>query len=68
MKDKNYVKYAPYLDPNADGLKLKKNAPESAKKAFVESQAANDFDEGKNLQSVADIIDKMLKEKDKGKK
>lgn len=62
MKDKNYAKYAPYLDPNADGLKLKKNAPESAKKAFAEHKEAEDFVEGKGMLSVADIIGQMLKE------
>lgn len=66
MKDKNFAKYAPYLDPDAEGFKLKKNAPASAKKAFAEAQAADRFADGEGYGNVADIIG-MLMEKDKKK-
>ena len=58
MVDKNYEKYADYLDPNSDEPKLVKNAPESAKKAFAQWKKAEEATINPN-QAMADYLKKM---------
>lgn len=56
MKDKNYSKYAPYLDTDSDKPKLVKNAPESARKAFEEAQEADALSNGDKMAEVMKIL------------
>ena len=68
MKDVNYVKYAPYLDPNSEGMKLVKNAPESAKKAFAESQEMDAIANGDRMMEVTKLMMKLGDDKKKAPK
>ncbi len=66
MIDTNYSKYADYLDPNSEKPKLVKNAPESAKKAFAESQKnREDFNPGEAALKYLKSVDKREKAKQK---
>jgi len=65
MKDKNYIKYAPYLDLSSKEPKLVKNAPESAKKAFAESQEMESVVNGDRMMEVTRLMMELGDDKKK---